>query len=88
MMSSSNNLYPSFGGGLSMSSLKTENFTAYTFSFEITKDELTEFSISDIELIRIPDTGEEGFVDLKAKKRTKPKTKAIKKAATCIKNYL
>jgi len=74
--------FPGFGGGMTTSS--SENFTAYSFVFTLTKAELKKLAESEIDIIRIPDTDEGKFIDLKAKGRTKKKIKAIKKGATCI----
>jgi hypothetical protein len=81
-ITSSSGFYPSFGGGMTTSS--SENFTAYSFVFLLTKSELKMLAESEIEVIRIPDTDEEKYIDLNDKGRTKKKIKAIKKGATCI----
>jgi len=73
-----------FGGFNNTSAPKTENFTAYVFSFTLTKAELNQLSESRIEVIRIPETQEGKYVDLEAKGRTKKKIKAVQKGAKCI----
>jgi len=75
--------FPTIGGFSS-----SESFTAYSFIFNLTKDEVIEFSNSDVTIIRIPETGSDEFSDLEAKGRTKRKTKAIKKGAKCILSYI
>jgi len=82
----SSTIYPGFGGGVPISN--SEKFTAYSFAFLLSNTELSELSKSSIELIRIPDTDEGSFIDLKAKKRTKKKIKAIRKGAICIKSHI
>ncbi len=74
--------FPGFGGGFNTTS--SENFTAYAFTFLLTKTELKSLTESKIDIIRIPDTDEGEHVDLKAKGKTKQKIKAIRKGATCI----
>ncbi|NVN17434.1 hypothetical protein GUA46_03695 [Muricauda sp. HICW] len=81
-VTSSNGFYQGFGGIMTTSSSK--NFTAYSFVFLLTESELKKFADSKIELVRIPDTDEGEYVDLKAKGRTKKKIKAIIKGANCI----
>ncbi len=80
--SSNGPFYTGFGGGFGTTS--SENFTAYSFTFLLTKTELKSLMESKIDIIRIPDTDEGEYVDLKAKGKTKKKIKAIKKGATCI----
>ena len=71
-----------FGGGFGTTS--SENFTAYSFTFLLSKIELKKLMENKIDIIRIPDTDEGEYVDLKAQGKTKKKIKAIKKGATCI----
>ncbi|PID67885.1 MAG: hypothetical protein CR968_04380 [Flavobacteriia bacterium] len=82
LVTSSNATIIGFYGGFNV--VSSENFTAYTFTFLLNKDELKKLSESKIDVIRIPDTEEGEYVDLKAKGLTKKKMKAIKKGATCI----
>ena len=81
-VTSSSGFFPGFGGGMTTSS--SENFTAYSFVFLLTEGELKKLADSEIDIIRIPDTDEGEFIDLKAKGRTKKKVKAIKKGAAYI----
>ena len=79
---SSSGFYLGFSSG--MTSTRSENFTTYSFVFLLTESELKMLAESKIEIIRIPDTDEEKYVDLEAKGRTRKKIKAIKKGATCM----
>ncbi|MFI0430678.1 hypothetical protein [Mariniflexile sp. HMF6888] len=73
-----------FGYGMGMSMSKSQNFSTYSFAFSLSKTQLNQFSESEIELIRVPDTDEGKSYDLEAKGETKKKIKAIKKGATCM----
>ena len=75
-----NPFFTGFGGGVS----KSENFTAYSFTFLLNKTELKKLAESKIEIVRIPDTDEGEYVDLESKGRVKQKFKAIRKGANCI----
>ncbi len=79
---STSGFYMGLGSG--MTSTKAENFTTYSFVFLLTESELEMLAESKIEIIRIPDTDEEKYVDLEAKGRTGKKIKAIKRGATCM----
>ncbi len=85
-ITSSNGFFSGLGGGMTTSS--SENFTAYSFVFNLTETELKNLAESEIDIIRIPDTDEGEFIDLKAKGRTKKKIKAINKGASCINENL
>lgn len=75
-----------FGGGMTTS--RSENFTAYSYTFLLTPSELDKLAESRIEVVRIPDTDEGKYVDLEAKKRTKRKLKAVNKGAICLRESL
>lgn len=77
-------IYSPMQGGV----VSSKSFTAYSFTFNLTKKEVLDFSNSKITIIRVPETGGEGFIDIKAKGRTKNKTKAIKKGATCVLEHI
>ena len=82
----SSTFVPGFGGGMTTS--HSENFTAYSFTFSLTQNELNNLAESRIEVIRIPDTDEGKYVDLKAKRKTKKKIKAVNKGAICLSENL
>nr|WP_288933287.1 hypothetical protein [uncultured Allomuricauda sp.] len=79
---STSGFYMGLGSG--MTSTSSQNSTAYSFVFKLTEPELKKLAESKIEVIRIPDTDEEKYIDLEAKGRTRKKIKAIKKGATCL----
>lgn len=82
-VTTSNGFYSGFGFG-GITSFRSDKYTVYSFSFVLSGTELAQLSKSKIEIIRIPDTDEGKFVDLKAKGRTKKKINAIQKGALCI----
>jgi len=84
--SSASVLFPRFGAGGTSST--TENFTSYSFTFTLTPEEIIKLAESQIEIIRIPETDNEGYVDLEAKGKTKRKVKAINKGAICLSENL
>ena len=86
LIATSSGLFPSYGGGMTMTT--SENFTAYTFAFTLTQEELKQLAVSPITVIRIPDTDEGKFIDLEANKKTKKKIKAVNKGAVCIAEHL
>ena len=71
-----------FGGGFNTGN--SQNYTTYSFTFSLTKNELKKLAESKIEIIRIPDTDEGEHADLLPKGETKQKMKAIKRGASCI----
>ena len=85
-VTSSNGFYPSFGGGMTMSS--SSNYTVYSFAFSLTKAELNNLAESKIDVIRIPDTNDGTYPDLEPKNRTKKKVKAVNKGAICLKENI